>query len=213
MSDWNVTFPQNTSEDERNRLLSSSKDQSLLRTVLIHSYKRTVLKWVKVTPLSNVAVDPTRDDYQAFLSGAKLKSGRMVRVIPATGADLTFIKLQYAVDMPSFVTLYRVTIDSTEMNLKPELAPGEFRLTYRGVAEQVRPYIEQIKTIGEITEVHVLEDGYFMKFTCVSGSIFSSEVAKNMKTTFTSAASTVGKTIFERFFPPMATVAEPDADV
>jgi hypothetical protein len=72
-------------------------------------------------------------------------------VTAATGADLTFIKLEYAVDMPSFVTLYRVTIGSTEMNLKPELVAGEFRLTYRGVAEQLRRDIEQIKTIGDIT--------------------------------------------------------------
>jgi hypothetical protein len=204
VSDWKVEFPQPTSEDERNRLLSSSKDQSLLRTVLIHSYKRTLLKWVKTTTLSDLAVDPTRDDYQAFLSGEKIKTGGFTST-----STITAITLESAVDMPSFNTRYRVNIDGVDLILEPAHIVRNFRLTYRGVAEQLRRDIEQIKTIGEIKEVHVLEDGYFMKFTSVSGGIFSSEFAQNMKTTFTSAASTVGKTIFDQFFPPMDAVAEP----
>jgi hypothetical protein len=211
VSDWKVEFPQNT-PTEQDRLLLLSKDQSLLRTVLIHSYKRTLLKWVKTTPLSENAVDPTKDDYQAFLNGEKFKSG-MIGTTAATGADLTFIKLQSAVDMPSFVTLYRVTIGNTELNLKPEHIGRSFRLTYRGVAEQLRRDIEQIKTIGDCAEVYVLEEGYFMKFTRESGSIFSSDLAQGIKTALTSAASTVGKTIFEKFFPAMATVAEPGVQV
>jgi hypothetical protein len=203
-----VEFPQNT-PTEQDRLLLLSKDQSLLRTVLIHSYKRTLLKWIKTTTLGESAVEPTRDDYQKFLSGEKFKPGMMGGLNAATGADLTFIKLEYAVNMPSFATRYRVTIDGTALILGPDLVGRTFRLTYRGVAEQLRRDIEQIKTIGDIMEVHVLEDGCFMKFTRTSGSIFSSESAQGMKTAFTSAASAVGKTIFDRFFPPMDAVAEP----
>jgi hypothetical protein len=207
VSDWRVDFLPNTDEAERDRLLALSNDQSLLRTVLIHSYKRTLLTWIKTTSLSDLAVEPTRDDYQAFLSGGKFRR-RMGSITTATGADLNFIKLQYAVEMPRFITLYRVTIDSTEMNLKPEHVAREFRLTYRDIAEQLRRDIEQIKTINDISEVHVLEDGFFMKFTRVT-SIFSSDYSKNIMATFTSAASTVGKTIFDRFFPAISTVTQP----
>jgi hypothetical protein len=204
VSDWKVEFPQNT-PTEQDRLLLLSKDQSLLRTVLIHSYKRTLLKWIKTTTLSDSAIEPTRDDYQAFLSGGKIKPGYM--------SAITSIILEYAVDMPSFNTRYRVNIDGVDINLQPDHTTRNFRLTYRGVAEQLRRDMEQIKTIGDCAEVYVLEEGYFMKFTRESGSIFSSDFAQNMKTTFTSAASTVGKTIFEKFFPVMPTVADPGADV
>jgi hypothetical protein len=202
LSDWKVEFPQNILAEKQAELSKAFEGQSLLRTVLIHSYKRTQLKWNKITPLIDSAVYPTSGDYQAFLSGGKIKQGYT--------SAITSIILEYAVDMPSFNTLYRVHIDGVDMNLKPDHTMRNFHLTYRGVAEQVRRDIEQIKTMGDKMEIYVLEEGYFMKFTLLSGSIFSSDVVKNMKTTFTSAANAVGKTIFERFFPPMADVAEPE---
>ena len=118
---------------------------------------------------------------------------------PATASTLTFIRLQYAVDMPSFDTRYQMILDGSELILEPDHAGRPFRLQYKDIAAQLRQTIRQTSNLP--TTLYVEEGAYFMKFT-TAAAIFTGD---RMLTLFNNAASAIARSIF----PALDDVAQP----
>ena len=202
VSNWRVEFPVCT-PDQKVTFLQGSQDQSLMKTVLIHSYKRILLKWNKTVDVGPTPIEATGGVYQAFQIGDKLKPGNMTGVSAAIASTLTFVRLQYAVEMPRLDTRYKMSLDGSDLTFEAELAAGEFRLVYNDIAPQLRQDLSQIKTIP--TEVYVEEGRYFMKFT-PRQAIFTTVGIMNL---YNDAANTIARAIFNTVFPETSNIAAP----
>jgi hypothetical protein len=199
VSNWSVEFP-NATLDQKAAFLQTSQDQSLLRTILVHSYKKTLLRWNKTVQPDTNPIPATGGVYQEFQNGAKLRLGILAGESPATASTLNFIRLQYAVDMPSFDTRYQMNLDGSELILEPDHAGRQFRLQYKDIAAQLRQTIRQTSNLP--TTLYVEEGTYFMKFT-TTAAIFTGD---RMLTLFNNAASAIARSIF----PALDDVAQPD---